>query len=152
MAEICTIQIGIDPDSREGMKQSFAALAEVLNRGLPDTVAQAFPRMVERDGTGRFRLRAEVGDLLVREALFTVMAGACEAVRIKILPPDWFCEFMTSIAAQSGGWYRLSWPHGWPVLSTFAPWPDAVAFETRAFPIEEVAPVWMGYDAGAADA
>lgn len=152
MAQLGPIQIGIDPDSREGMRQSFASLAEVLTRGLPAQVAQAFPRMLERDETGRFRLRAEVGDMLVTEAPFTALAGAGEVHAIKILPPRWFGEFMTIIAAQGGGWYRLSWVHGWPVLAVTHRWPEAFAFETRVFSIDEIAPVWMGYDAGAPDA
>ena len=116
MAQILTIQIGIDPGCDEGIRQSFASLAEVLAQGLPEHVAVLFPRLFQSDGNGGFVLGDDFGDLLVGEAVFGPATWAGKAYLLKILPPDWYGEFMAAIAAH-GDLYGFGWVHGWPVLS-----------------------------------
>lgn len=118
MAQIGTITLTLrlDPASRAAAEQSVGSLAEVFAQGLPEHVARLCPRLFERGGNGGVVLRDDFADLLVRELILDPATGAGEAQILKILPPDWYGEFMAAIAAH-GDLYGFGWVHGWPVLS-----------------------------------
>lgn len=118
MAQIGTITLTLrlDPASRDAAEQSVGSLAEVFAQGLPEHVANLCPRLFERAGEGGVVLRDDFADLLVREVVIDPATGAGETQILKILPPDWYGEFMAAIAAH-GDLYGFGWVHGWPVLS-----------------------------------